>query len=259
MRNNKDVVRIGLVMLFFALVLNGIHYMIFRDLNYIMMYMLAAIAFIPLELFLMTVVIDRLMEGRERERLMVKLNMLIGLFFQELGTDILRQCASADAQIASLREKCHVTGRWKEAEFNELDELFRKLQYVVEIDRMDLGQLYQQLDRRKEMMISLIANPSLLEHETFSNLLMAVSHLHEELAMRDALNQEDTSRRDSEHLALDTQRAYRLLAVEWLQYMKHLKNIYPYLFATAMINNPFENRKRTEMEREVREQLYDPT
>jgi hypothetical protein len=38
---------------------------------------------------------------------------------------------------------------------------------------------------------------------------------------------------------MDIKRAYGLLVDQWLVYMKHLKDNYPYLFSLAMRVNPF--------------------
>ena len=87
-------------------------------------------------------------------------------------------------------------------------------------------------------MVRLLENPVLLEHETFTELLRAVFHLTEELAHRENIKKSPIS--DREHLAGDIKRAYILLVSEWLDYMKHLKDNYPYLFSLAMRTNPFD-------------------
>lgn len=257
MHKKMEFIKIGIVLIVLSIALHGVHFLIFRDFHHIMLYLLGDIAFIPLEVFLVTLVIDRLMESRERANLMEKLSMLIGLFYQEMGLELLRACAKADRQVEVLQKHCHVTARWEEADYSKLETVLKQFQYKLDLEHVDLDALYRLLDSRKEMMISLIANPSLLEHDTFSELLMSVNHMHEELTMRQALNREDTGRKDRDHLRMDLERVYGHLAQEWLLYMKHLKHRYPYLFATAMINNPFENRLRTEVEREVRGALYE--
>jgi len=37
-------------------------------------------------------------------------------------------------------------------------------------------------------------------------------------------------------------RVYLLLVDEWLAYMEHLKNFFPYLFSLAMRTNPFDRQ-----------------
>ncbi len=45
---------------------------------------------------------------------------------------------------------------------------------------------------------------------------------------------------DSKHLAGDMERVYQMLMGEWLDYMKHLKDNYPFLFSLAIRTNPFD-------------------
>jgi hypothetical protein len=86
--------------------------------------------------------------------------------------------------------------------------------------------------------LGLLENPNLLEHESFTELLWAVFHLTEELAFREDVKQlVDT---DYDHISGDIKRAYVLLISEWLTYMKHLKNDYPYLFSLSIRTNPFD-------------------
>ena len=87
-------------------------------------------------------------------------------------------------------------------------------------------------------MVRLLANPNLLEHKSFTELLQSVFHLTEELAVRPDLDMLPDTDRD--HLAKDLQRAYGLLVRQWLANMKHLRDDHPYLFSLAMRTNPFD-------------------
>jgi hypothetical protein len=94
------------------------------------------------------------------------------------------------------------------------------------------------LQGKREFLLALLENPNLLEHESFTELLWAVFHLTEELSFRENLGGLPDS--DYNHLSVDIQRAYRLLIVEWLAYMRHLRDSYPYLFSLAARMNPFD-------------------
>ena len=89
-----------------------------------------------------------------------------------------------------------------------------------------------------DFVLRLLENQNLLEHESFTELLWAVSHLTEELSHRQ--NLQNLTDADKKHLAGDMRRAYRLLMLEWLSYMEHLKKEYPYLFSLAVRTNPFD-------------------
>lgn len=77
-------------------------------------------------------------------------------------------------------------------------------------------------------------------------------HLHEELKAREKMMKSRTLREfDYEHLSIDISRVYVNIRIEWIRYMEHLQLEYPFLFATAMINNPYEDRTREEIEKEI--------
>ena len=102
----------------------------------------------------------------------------------------------------------------------------------------DLEDLRNFLVQKRDFFLRLLENPNLLEHDSFSSLLLAVFHLTEELVHRPNLDHLTTP--DKEHLATDIQRAYVLLIREWLAYMAHLQRHYPYLFSLALRTNPFD-------------------
>jgi hypothetical protein len=87
-------------------------------------------------------------------------------------------------------------------------------------------------------MVSMLENPYLFEHDTFTELMQALFHLTEELRVRERLI--DLPDTDYDHLSSDINRVYGLLVREWLLYMKYLKSNYPYLFSLAMRTNPFD-------------------
>ena len=89
---------------------------------------------------------------------------------------------------------------------------------------------------KRGFMLALLQNPNLLEHDTFTELLWAVFHLTEELALRPDLDR--LSDKDRLHLAGDAKRAYVLLALEWMSYLEHLCTAYPYLYSLAVRMNP---------------------
>ncbi|AKB28414.1 hypothetical protein MSSIT_1695 [Methanosarcina siciliae T4/M] len=114
----------------------------------------------------------------------------------------------------------------------------KKYDYAVKADSLDLLKLRDFLEQRNDSLLRLLENPVMLEHESFSDLLMAVFHLKEELISREELHGLPIS--DLEHLEGDIKRVYILLVYEWVAYMEYLKTNYPYLFSLSMRTNPFD-------------------
>jgi len=182
---------------------------------------------------------------RERKALMEKLNLVVGVFFSEAGTGLLRLFVSWDPEIAEIRTSFHVNGRWKRENFAAAAALARRHVFRLDPGIPELMALRTLLIGKREFLVRLLENPALLEHGSFSNLLQALLHLVEELAERNSFR--DLPRADRAHLMADMVRVYRHLVEEWLSYAEHLKAYFPYLFSLAVRKNPFDEEARVEI------------
>ena len=228
----------GLVLLSLALYIT--HYLLFHDLHHIMVFGLHELAFVPLEVLVVTLIIDRMLESRERERRKEKLNMVIGTFFSTAGTPLLRMLVQADPCIGTLRESLVIRDSWKKENFTAVKEMLGVYECGVEIDRVDLGAVRDFLMKNQDFLLRLEENPMIFEHESFTDLILAISHLAEELKARESL--EGLPKDDTAHLAIDLKRVYSRLIPEWVRYMEYLQGHYPYLFHLAMRRNPFDSQ-----------------
>jgi len=94
-----------------------------------------------------------------------------------------------------------------------------------------------EVKRRLRIFIVLFISVPFLGTLGFTELLLAVAHLKEELGSRE--NLDALPETDLNHLAGDINRGYALLVEEWLVYLIHLKKHYPYLYSLAARKNPF--------------------
>ena len=217
-----------------------IHFAIFRDVHHIFLYLVGDIAFVFLEVLMVTLIIHELLSRHEKRQRMDKLNMVIGAFFSEVGTVLLRRFSDWDGGLGAMRERLKVTTLWTEEQFDSVAALMRDHVYRVEPHHMQVAELRSLLAGSSEFLLRLMENPNLLEHERFTNLLMATFHLEEELLARD--EGEELPETDVRHLAGDVDRVYGQLARTWLDYMRYLKGHYPYLFSLAVRINPFDRQ-----------------
>jgi len=238
MKHFRWQILLGLSLIVLSIFFYLIHYAIFRDPHHIFIYMVGDIAFVPIEVLLVTLIIHRLLNEREKRGRLEKLNMVIGAFFSEIGADLLVYFSNFDPKLDKIRKELILSDDWSEKEFFSLSKRLKNYDYRVDIQKVDLEDLKSFLLKKRNFLLRLLENPNLLEHESFTELLRAVFHLTEELAKRDDLRRlPDT---DYEHLGGDITRVYVLIVHQWLDYMKHLKDNYPYLFSLAMRTNPFD-------------------
>ena len=228
---------LGLSLVILSVIVYVIHFLIFRDFHHIMIYLVGDIAFVPIEVLLVTVIIHRLLTHREKRAMMEKLNMVIGAFFSEVGTELLRYFAASDPDADKVRRELEITSGWPDSKFLGAVNHLKRYGFQAAPSREGLNELKTFLTGKMDFLLRLLENPNLLEHDSFTDMLWAVFHLAEELANRSDLAQLPDS--DVQHLLGDVKRAYARLVSEWLDYMHHLKRNYPYLFSLAIRTNPF--------------------
>lgn len=183
-------------------------------------------------------VAELFLNRHEKRARMQKLHFVEGVFYSEVGTELLRRFALADPDVNDLQGELGRMERWATADVEALVKRLKVREYAVDADRLDLSELHRLLSRNRDLLLRVLENPSLHEHEAFSDLLRAVFHLTEELASRPAF--EGLPPSDVKHLALDVRRAYGYLVPEWVSYMGYLRREYPYLFHLAVRTNPFD-------------------
>jgi hypothetical protein len=196
------------------------------------------LAFLPIEVLIVSLIFQKIFEDREKKERFRKINMLIGIFFSDLGMIMLELFSRHDMNIMKIKNEMIVRSNWSLTDFKKATDELQDHPYKIDISEMDLVAIRDFLKSKRDMLIKLLENPTLIEHETFTELLLAVFHVIEELDRRKALPV--LNKADSAHIAADMQRAYRLMFFEWLLYMEHLKKNYPYLFSFAMRTNPFD-------------------
>jgi hypothetical protein len=231
-------ISLAFLLVLLSTILYFIHYKIFGDVHHIFIYLIGDIAFVPIEVLLVTLIIHRLLEAREKRILLKKMNMVIGTFFSEVGTTLLKMISEFDEQSETIRKTLVVTAEWTDKTFSATSKRIKGYDSTINLGKGNLESLKHFLKDKRGFLLGLLENQNLLEHETFTDLLWAVFHATDELVLRKDIN--NLSHNDAEHIVVDIKRAYSLLITEWLAYMEHLRQDYPFLFSLAMRTNPFD-------------------
>ncbi|HEX3031321.1 MAG TPA: hypothetical protein VHS59_03650 [Bacillota bacterium] len=234
--------------LVFALIVTGIatlfyllHFLLFRDADYIMKDLLTQLAFMPVFYFLSTMILDNIIAKRDRITRKRKLNMLVGLFFNEFGSQLIQQIGTFEEDFATVRNRLLVTDSWKESQFAEARSFLGTHSWQTSTQGGNLEELRDYLLSHRAFLVTTLENQYIQEHEAFSELLLALFHLCDELKLRTDFG--TLPKADVTHLAGDIRRVSGLLFVEWLNYIEHLKTEYPYLFSLAIRTSPFVSEK----------------
>lgn len=228
MKNKKYYIVISLILVGLSAIMFLIHYLVFGQAVNTAYYSLMNLCFIPVNSLVVTLILERLIDYKAKQERMEKLSMLIGLFFTEVGYKLMHLIIKADKG-----------GKNSITSFNNLDEVKNQVEkhdYNIDMEDIDLDKIMDVLLENSNLLVNLISNENITEHEIFTDLLMSVIHLRDEIIFykNDKNNQLDIS-----HLKKDILRVYKNIAMQWVDYLKYLNKSYPFLYNNAIRLNPF--------------------
>ena len=237
MKEKAWQIRFGAALVALSALLYLLHFAIFREAHHIFIYLVGDIAFVPVEVLLVTLILHQLLTRREKRAMLGKLNMVIGVFFNDIGTELLGRLSAFDAKPGELAELSDLSAKWDAERFAGLRRRFARQPLALDSRCGDLPDLRRFLLEKRPGLLDLLRNGNLLEHEEFTDVLWGVFHLADELQRRGDFSALPDA--DLDHLSGDLRRAHQRLVIRWLAYMRHLQADYPYLFSLAIRTNPF--------------------
>lgn len=226
----KSRVILVIILILLSVSIYYLQYRIFHQRANTMFYLFQDLAFVPIQVLLVTLLLNRFLNMIEAQKKRKKINVIISVFFVEAGTEILTAMSLFHRNREQLSKLLRYTESEKSKSMSRLkkEELFR---YEIDLEQDDLADLSSLLNKYREFMLHMLGNDNLLEHDSFTDMLWAVFHVADELKMR--LGEQNLQPEDMNHLAIDIRRAYTALLYEWMNYMRYLKTEYPFLYVTA--------------------------
>ena len=226
-----------LLLLCASALLYAIHYLIFRDLHHLAIFGLHELAFVPLEVILVTLGLDQLVEKTHREEARSKVSIIETLYFNESGGTMLRFLTSFDPDAARLRELLQVTEDWHSSDFRQAIRQLKSYPFLLDLDRIDFFGLHYHLSQRHEYYRSMLENPALTQSEAFTEMIMKIYLLWEELDGRTNLYQ--LPEKDRSYLAELLHEIYRELTEYWLDNVYNHSIHNRFRLHRAIESNPF--------------------
>jgi hypothetical protein len=172
-------------LLLLSIVLYAIDYYLIGSIKELSIWFLGNLAFLPLYVLIVTLTLEQIIKERERLTLRRKLNMVIGVFFSEVGNRLFRELTLYLVHNEQLQQALLVTAAWKDQDYTRALSFLRSSDLKFDCNTRDLEGLKIFMVSRRSFLVGLLENQNLLEHEAFTDLLWAVFHLVEELDARE--------------------------------------------------------------------------
>lgn len=237
MKHPRSNTTIAFFMILLSIFFFAVQLILFHDSKETGFLFFQDLAFLPINVLLVTWVLDRILKNREKQERLQQTYIIISAFFSEVGVNAIRELNPHIFNLPQIKALLHIQTSWVDKDFKTALDSASGIKIDAKIRQENLEPLSKQLSAKKAYLVEMFNNPNLLEHDKFTSMLWAVYHLIDELKEREAYA--DLPDTDLKHLSIDMERAYGLLIAEWIIYMRHLKNSYPYLFSLAVRKNPF--------------------
>lgn len=231
--------RLAVLLIAISVCIYAVKFLLFGDSgeSNTLSYIFNSLGFLPINVLIVTLIINRLLAMRTKREQQEKTRMVIGLFFSEMGDALLRKMVLWDQAPAKLRKSMQITSTWSKDDYalaRRRASLFCTQTRPALEDFIAIRDIFLQ---NHDFLLRLIENPMLLEQNSVSKLLQDLFHLGEELASRKDILSLPAS--DLAHLTGDVNRVYCQLTASWLDHMEYLSRNYPYLLSLSLRKSPF--------------------
>jgi sensor histidine kinase YesM len=129
--------------------------LIFHNVHDTFFYLFQDLAFVPVQVLLVMLILDKLLQKKEKESLMNKMNMMIGVFFNEVGTDLISFFIETEKNITSLRKEIIIDSAWNTKTFESGKKFFKSYNSDLEINQDLLMRMKEYLLKHRDCMINL--------------------------------------------------------------------------------------------------------
>jgi hypothetical protein len=131
-------IRLAVSLILLSAVLHLIQYLIYNNATDVIKLFLSALAFLPLQILFVGIIFQKTLDDRETKTRVRKIYMLIGAFFSDTGTDVLKLFAQNDAESNDIKNELLVKAEWTSADFKNIAKKLNRHEFEIQINRIDL-------------------------------------------------------------------------------------------------------------------------
>ncbi|AHM56085.1 hypothetical protein EAL2_c07850 [Peptoclostridium acidaminophilum DSM 3953] len=210
-----------------------IQFLLFHNPADTFFYLFQDLAFVPMQAIVVTLVLNKLLNVIEKRHQLKKINVIISAFFAETGMSIMYALSELDGN--DNFRKLDMTDLSSKGKIKAIKNEIKEFKYDIQATPERLENLRDILSQKKSFLIKMLENSNLYEHDSFTDMIWSVFHIADELQNLESMS--SVRAEDCEHLKTDILRAYPMVLSEWVDYMKYLRDDYPYLFSLALRKN----------------------
>ena len=236
--------KLGIILIIISISIYTITFLLFHNLNEMFFHFLLEFGVIPIDLLIITLIFEDELELKKSEHRTEKLDMLMGTFYSQVGNQLMETIYKQNNMQNNICDNLNQIVNWNENDFQKNIELFlnnppifkTKFNSQKDLDNFLTG-LKIILSKNRLFVADLINNPSLFQKEDFSDMLLNILHLDEELNRKRLIT---LTEEDYKHLMDNISRTYNKIIIQWIKYVNFTYKNYPYMKELIFRTNPFD-------------------
>ena len=112
-------VKFSILMVILIIIIYGSNYLVLGDAEHIISYIWTHLGFIPVDILVVAFLLDEIIERKEKEAMLEKLDMLMSTFFSEVGNDLISQLSSVNKYKANT-ENLNSIKNWEQKDYENI-------------------------------------------------------------------------------------------------------------------------------------------
>lgn len=125
-------VKLGIILLIISFLVYEFAYLSF-DPEKVLFYIIIDLAFIPIDILIITLVIESIISNKEKEAFLEKLDMILGVFFSEIGTEFLDKFSHLNRNGAQIQEALSNIGCWNDNDYKDFLKNLKEKPYKPDL------------------------------------------------------------------------------------------------------------------------------
>lgn len=215
-----------------------LQFIIFNDFRDTAFYMLQDLAFLPVQIALVTLIVGKIINEHEKKARIDKTRILTSTFFSDIGTYLLEELILHITNIDEIAPYLQTDESWTARDFENAAEAVKSTVLKLDCDISDFEKIHKLLIDKRMTLLVIASNPTLLEHEAFTDMLWTVFHLNDELTFR--TDKRGLAESDLAHLNSDAEAVLKQTLINRMCHLQFLQKEYPNLYLLEAHRNSFK-------------------
>ncbi|WP_054835427.1 hypothetical protein [Methanobrevibacter arboriphilus] len=145
-------IKLGIILLLTSIAMYCFAFFALNEHEKVIFYLVIDFAFMPLDVLVVVLVVEGIINKKEKENILEKLDMIMSVFFSEFGTEFLSKFINISNKNEKINKLLKDLNVWSDKEFNNFLKDLKKTDLEINLD-LDIDQRKEFLTDLKQLLV----------------------------------------------------------------------------------------------------------